>query len=205
MLLSTVVCSISSGALIANFGYYNFVVTPCMLLFSIGTGLITTFDVNSPMRVWFGYQVLAGLGVGSGFQTGSIVIQTVLPLEWVPVGTACVQLMLSLGGAISIAVAQTIFANGMIDQLTKENLGIDPQIFINSGASELRSILAGMHREDALRTVLSAYMKGLRNTYYISVAMTCCAFLGTLILEIRSVKHKATQVEQKPGSKVDSV
>lgn len=176
-----------------------------MLLFSVGTGMITTFDVDSPVNVWFGYQVLAGLGLGSGFQMGSVIVQTVLPLEWISVGTACVQLMLSLGGTISIAVAQTVFANGFIDQLAKDGVGINPQVFIHSGASELHALLTSMQREDALPAVLNAYMKGLRNTYYICVAMACCAFLATLIFELRSVKHKAGQTPKKREANDDKV
>lgn len=162
-----------------------------MILFSVGTGMISTFDIDSPTRVWFGYQVLAGLGIGSGFQTGSLVIQTILPYQWISVGTACVQLMQSLGGAIFIAVAQTLFANGFIDQVTKDNVGINPYVFLNGGASQVREILKEMHREDATDAILHAYMNGLRNSYYLSTAMAVGAFCATLILEIRSVKRKA--------------
>jgi hypothetical protein len=160
-----------------------------MVLFSVGSGMITTFDVHTPLREWFGYQVLAGLGIGAGFQIGAIVVQTVLPQEWVPVGTACIQFFQTLGGAIFIAVAQTVFQNGLIDKVQQDNLGINPYIFINSGASETREILTKMGREDAIAPVLEAYMKGLKNTYYITLACAVCAFISTLFLEFRSVKE----------------
>ncbi|OAQ97920.1 hypothetical protein LLEC1_01221 [Akanthomyces lecanii] len=196
LLLATVICSIASGGLVSRFGVYNYVITPCMVLFSIGAGLITTFDIHTPLREWFGYQVLAGLGIGAGFQIGPIVVQTVLPQEWIPVGTACVQFFQSLGGAIFIAVAQTVFQNGLISGVEKANLGIeDPRIFINSGVSQARNILAQLHREDALPLVLEAYMTGLRNTYYITLACAICAFLSVLALEKKSVKDKT----QKQG------
>lgn len=189
LLLSTVLISIVSGGLITAIGYYSFVVIPCMVLYTVGSGMITTFDVDTPMREWFGYQVLTGLGIGCGFQIGVLVVQTVLPQDWVPVGTACVQFFQAFGGAIFIAVAQTLFQNGMIDQLKSDNLGIDPNIFINSGASEIKDVLASLGRLDALDAVLAAYMTGLRNTYYISVACAACAFLCTLGMEFKSVKH----------------
>ncbi|KAJ4150151.1 hypothetical protein LMH87_010916 [Akanthomyces muscarius] len=191
LLLATVICSIASGGLVSRFGVYKYVIVPCMALFSIGAGLITTFDVHTPLREWFGYQVLAGLGIGAGFQIGAIVVQTVLPQEWIPVGTACVQFFQSLGGAIFIAVAQTVFQNGLISGIESADIGIeDPRIFINSGVSQARNILAQMHREDALPLVLEAYMKGLRNTYYITLACAICAFLSVLALEKKSVKDK---------------
>lgn len=160
-----------------------------MILYTVGAGMITTFDIDTPMREWFGYQVLAGLGIGSGFQVGVLVVQTVLPQEWVPVGTACVQFFQAFGGAIFIAVAQTLFQNGLIDQINSANIGIDGHIFINSGASEIKGVLESLGRLDALDTVLEAYMTGLRNTYYISVACAGCAFFCTLGLEWKSVKH----------------
>lgn len=49
-----------SGGLITYIGYYNFVILPCMVLASVGAGMLTTLDIDSPMREWFGYQVLTG-------------------------------------------------------------------------------------------------------------------------------------------------
>ncbi|KKP06752.1 hypothetical protein THAR02_01137 [Trichoderma harzianum] len=188
LLLSTVLISVLSGGLISVIGYYNYIIIPCMILYTVGTGLLTTLDVHSPLKEWFGYQVIAGLGIGAGFQTAVLVVQTVLTQEWVPIGTACVQFFQVLGGAVFVAVAQTLFQNGLIDQLEKDNLGIDPQLFINSGASEIKSVLAGINRLDAFDAVLKAYMLGLRHTYYISVACAGCAFLCCLAFEWRSVK-----------------
>ncbi|KAH6605661.1 mfs toxin efflux pump [Trichoderma cornu-damae] len=191
LLLSTVLVSILSGGLISVIGYYNFIIIPCMILYAVGCGLITTFAVHTPFREWFGYQVIAGLGIGAGFQASILVVQTVLPQEWIPVGTACVQFFQVLGGAVFVAVAQTLFQNGLIDQLEADNIGINPQIFINSGASEIKSVLAAIGRPDALDAVLEAYMTGLRHTYYISVACAASAFLCSLGFEWRSVKKGA--------------
>ncbi|KHO01780.1 MFS toxin efflux pump (AflT) [Metarhizium album ARSEF 1941] len=189
LLLATVLISVVTGGLISVIGYYNFIIIPCMLLFTVGAGMITTFDVDTPLRQWFGYQVIAGLGIGAGFQIGVLVVQTVLPQGLVPVGTACVQFFQALGGAIFVAVAQTLFQNGLIDALGKDKTGIDGRIFINTGASQIKHVLERLGRLDALDRVLAAYMTGLRHTFYISVACAGCAFLAVLGLEWRSVKH----------------
>ncbi|GAB0134563.1 hypothetical protein EsDP_00002928 [Epichloe bromicola] len=188
LLLSTVLISVASGGLISAIGYYNFVVIPCMLLYTVGAGMLTTLDLHTPLREWFGYQVIAGLGIGAGFQIGVLVVQTVLPQDMVPVATACVQFFQALGGAIFVAVAQTLFQNGLIDTLARDDMGIDGKIFINSGANQIHGVLERMGRLDALDSVLAAYMTGLRHTYYISVACAGCAFLAVLGLEWRSVK-----------------
>ena len=90
-----------------------------------------------------------------------------------------------------IAVAQTLFQNGLIDGVSADptlaSLGIDPLIFINAGASEVRDILGNMGAEDAIPTVLEAYMTGIRDTFYISVAGGVIAFFAVLGLRWRSL------------------
>lgn len=61
MLISVVIMSVASGGLITAIGYYNPFVLPSMILFAVGAGMITTFSLDSPLRVWFGYQVLTGM------------------------------------------------------------------------------------------------------------------------------------------------
>lgn len=202
LLLATVLTSILSGALITGIGYYNPVVLPSMVLFTAGAGMITTFTLDSPTSVWLGYQVLAGLGIGVGFQLGVLVVQNVLPQEDIPVATACVQFFQSFGGAIFIAVAQTVFQNGLIEGVKRDAPGVDPEIFINSGANQAREILRGMGMEQYTTAVLSAYLSGLRNTYYIVVACAAAAFFAALGLSWVSLKNgdKAMQPAESEAS-----
>lgn len=95
-------------------GYYVPVMLISMILFAVGSGLITTFGLHTGTPKWLGYQVLAGLGVGVGFQGGILVVQTVLPLEDVPVATACISFFQQLGGALLIAVSQSLFQNELV-------------------------------------------------------------------------------------------
>ncbi|CAI0654594.1 unnamed protein product [Colletotrichum noveboracense] len=190
LLLATVVASMASGALISVIGYYSAIILPSLVLFTVGSGLITTFDLDTPMREWFGYQVLAGLGIGAGFQIGVLVVQTVLPLEEVPVATAVVQFFQSFGGAIMIAVAQSLFQTGLVNGVATRVPDIDPSIFINAGADQVRSILTQMGRQDAIDAVLESYMVGLRHTYYVTVACAAAAFVACLGLQWKSVKKE---------------
>jgi hypothetical protein len=64
LLISTVFCSMLTGGLITAIGYYVPVMLFCMVLFAVGGGLITTFSLTTSFSKWFGYQVLAGLGIG---------------------------------------------------------------------------------------------------------------------------------------------
>ncbi|KAI3320292.1 major facilitator superfamily domain-containing protein [Xylariaceae sp. AK1471] len=190
LLISSVISSIISGGLISATGYYNPAALVGMALMSIGAGLITTFNLTTPLSRWFGYQVITGLGTGIGFQVALLVVQNTLSQELVPQGTACVQFFQSLGGALFIAVAQTVFQNGLIEGIHQNAPQLDPKIFINSGASNIPETLAAMGQSNALEAVLTGYMSGLRNTYYISAAAAAAAFAVCLGLEWKKMEKK---------------
>jgi hypothetical protein len=163
--------------------------------------------------MWFGYQVITGLGIGVGFQVGVIVVQNVLPIEQVPVATAAIQFFQSLGGAVFIAVAQSLFQTGLISGIEADAPGIDPKVFINAGASQVLQILQQMNAQSATDAVLNAYLQGLRHTYFISVACAAAAFVVSLGLSWKTVKKdkKKTDAEasssgadEKSGTAVDN-
>lgn len=62
LLLAVVISSLFTGFAISKTGYYTPFLIVCMAFFAIGAGLITTYDINTPMGKWFGFQVLAGAG-----------------------------------------------------------------------------------------------------------------------------------------------
>lgn len=88
MLISCGIGSALTGFLVSRFGYY----TPFMVWASaggcIGTGLIYTLDETSPPAKWIGYQVLAGLAMGSGLPLGIIAGQADAEPEDLPSRTA---------------------------------------------------------------------------------------------------------------------
>ncbi len=70
-LATIIVSSILTGAAITIFGWYK----PFMIfggaVFTVGAGLLYTLKVDSPAKVWAGYQLLCGFGSGAGVQSTS--------------------------------------------------------------------------------------------------------------------------------------
>ena len=159
-----------------------------MALFSIGAGLLTTLSITSSFRRNFGYQVLTGLGVGVGFEGGIIVVQTVLPLKRVPVAISCVSFFMTLGGALFIPISQTLFQNGLLKGIEINAPQLDAHVFLQSGATEIRSLLASMSQQGALDIVLQAYVDGLKDTFWITAACAIAALVAACGLEWKSVK-----------------
>ncbi|KAM0181168.1 hypothetical protein ACHAPF_001913 [Botrytis cinerea] len=189
LLISTVMSSIVTGGLITVIGYYTPVMIFCMILFAVGSGLITTFSLTTPFASWFGFQIITGIGIGVGFQGGVLVVQTVVPLVDVPVGSACVSFFQSLGGALFISVCQTLFQNGLKSGIEKYAPQLDPQLFLHSGATEIQQLLAQLNQEEAIGAVRQAYVEGLTRCYWVTTACAIGSFLAVCGLDWKSVKR----------------
>jgi hypothetical protein len=190
LMLSAVISSILTGLLITIIGYYTPILIIGTVIFSIGAGLLTTFTIYTPFSHWFGYQVLAGLGLGVGFQTPILSVQTVLPLADVPIGTAIIIFFQALGGALFISIAQNVFQNGLIRGVHTFAPSVDPTSILRAGATEIRNVLARLDMSDQLEGVLRAYMVGLIDTFRVSVACTVVCVLAACFFELRSVKEE---------------
>ncbi|KAJ6097002.1 MFS toxin efflux pump [Penicillium sp. IBT 16267x] len=187
-MLATVVSSVVVGAMVTAVGYY----TPFLIISTaiavIGAGLMTLYNVNISNGKWIGYQIVVGAGIGAGLQIPMTAVQTVLKPEDIPVGTAAVMFFQTLGGAIFIAVGQSVFQNGLIAGISAHTAGVDPSAIISAGATEMRNVLSTLGRLDQLDGVIQAYMNGLRDTYRVSLALMIAAFVAACFLEWKSVK-----------------
>ena len=174
--------------LISTFGYYVPFAVVGSVLFTVGAGLLTTFTTTTPFAKWFGYQVLAGAGVGLILQIPLLAVQTCLPLEDVPVGTACAVFFQTLGGALCISIAQTVFQNGVVRGVHKFVPGLDPNIVLAAGATVIRDVLAAMGMLDQLDATLRAYMVGLVDSFRVALACAAATVVASWFLEWKSVK-----------------
>ncbi|KAJ5885786.1 hypothetical protein N7504_011622 [Penicillium tannophilum] len=185
MVVSMIISSALGGLLVNLVGYY----TPLMFLGSalltIGSGLCTTFQVHTGNGMWIGYQIIIGIGAGVGFQQCINCLQTVLPLEDIPIGIAIITFAQSLSGALFISIAQTVFQNRLVASITKYAPTISPGAIIEAGATHLS------HRvpKQALSSVLYAYNIAVTQTFYVSVAAAALSFIGAALVQWKSMKR----------------
>ncbi|KAJ5691702.1 major facilitator superfamily domain-containing protein [Penicillium malachiteum] len=192
LMLATVVSSVVVGGLVTVAGYYTPFLIGSTAIAAIGTGLVTTFNVDISTSKWIGYQILVGAGVGAGFQIPMTAVQTVLQPEDIPVGTAIVMFFQTLGGALFLAVGQSVFQNGLIDGIHKYAPDVNPTVIVGAGATEMRHTLTTLGQVDQLDGVIRAYMAGLQDAYRVSLALMVVAFVSSCFFELKSVK-KADQ------------
>lgn len=188
MILGVVIFSLIAGGLITYVGYYLPAFYFSTVLAAIGAGLLTTFQVDTNHSKWIGYQAIYGFGIGAGLQNTLLVVQTVLPLKDVAIGSAVIVFSQTLGGALFIAVAQNVFQNRLIAGLRETVPSLDANIVLQAGATSLKDAIPSQFLEG----VQIAYNSALTQTWYVALAGACLTAVGTVMIEWKSVKDKKT-------------
>jgi MFS family permease len=200
LMLGMVVASVLTGLLNQRVGYYTAfgIAGACMM--SVGTGLLTTLQIDTSEARLIGYQLLYGFGMGMCFQTPNLATQTVLPKRDVPMGLALMFFGQLVGAAVFVSVGQNVLDNQLLKRLSGIP-GFSKSLVTSGGAT---SILDSVPPE--LRgTVLKAYNEALRSVFQIGVVLACLAVPGEAMLEWRSIlKEPEVKVGNEKGVQGDA-
>ncbi|RMZ73938.1 MFS transporter [Pyrenophora seminiperda CCB06] len=190
-ILGLVIIAMLAGGAVTTLGYY----TPFMLissvLMAIGSGLLSTLEVDSGSSKWIGYQFIFGAGFGFGMQQTLVAVQTVLPVDDIPIGTAIMVFCQALGGALFISVGQNVFTNQLIKNVSSTVPELNPKVVLNVGATELKNVIDPKF----LPGVLTAYNTTITQTFYVSVACGAMSIAGAAFVEWKSMKGKQVQTQ----------
>ncbi|KFG87985.1 putative efflux pump antibiotic resistance protein [Metarhizium anisopliae] len=186
MLLSVVIFTVTSGAIVSSWGYYTPFIIGGAVLMPIGYGLMSTLTVDSSAAAWIGFQVVAGAGVGVGMQQPLIAVQVVLDMADVPTGTAIIIFMQSLGGALFVSAGQTVFTNRLENFVHEFAPRVDPKAVLAAGATGIRTAFP----EEFLGAIVKAFNSALTNCFWVSTATASAAITGAVFVEWKSVKGK---------------
>ena len=195
MLLGLVVASGIVGALVSYFGFYTPFLIGSTAIFAVGAGLITTYNAEMADATWIGFQILAGAGLGAGFQIPQAAVQTVLDQKDIPVGSSALIFFQNLGGSIFVSVGQSVFQNGLSQALKELAPSVDPALIFSTGATGLKQALEKVGQSSAWPSVLLAYTRGLQDAFKVGMGLGLGGLLATLFFEWRSVKDKKNNAE----------
>jgi hypothetical protein len=174
-----------SGVIVVWSGYYTPLMIAATICTAFGAGLLTTWKTTTSTSTSLGYQVVIGVGLGLGLVQPLMAAQTVLTMDDVPTGTTAMIFFQSLGGAVFISAAQTIFNQRLIISL-KEILpaGANVEMFLRAGANNLKNLIP----PELVPKVLMAYNDALTHVFYIPLGLASISIIGSLAMEWRSVK-----------------
>ncbi|KAL2016648.1 hypothetical protein VTK56DRAFT_3228 [Thermocarpiscus australiensis] len=193
LVLSIVASSILSGGITQKIGYYvpSMLVAPSIM--SIGEGLLSTLNPESPTSHWVAFQFLSGFGLGFGMQTSGLAIQTVLPKEDVSTGIAINFFVQQLGGAVFTSAGQSILTNLLVSQLAAVP-GFKPEAVVDQGATKLQETVPPKYA----RLVVEAYNYACRYIFLAAMGLAFASLLCALGMEWRSMR-KDKNKQGPPG------
>ncbi|QIW97144.1 hypothetical protein AMS68_002662 [Peltaster fructicola] len=190
LVVSLVITSMVAGGIVTAVGWYTPFIIASSVIMTIGAGLISTFNVNTGTGAWIGYQLLFGIGVGFGMQQGLIAVQVALPTADVPIGTALIMFSQTLGGALSISIAQNVFTNRLLSNIMSQVPQVNAADVLATGATSLQRVFS----PEYLPAIKVAYNESLVNAFYVGVAFAALSIVGSVFVEWKSVKGKKIEM-----------
>jgi MFS family permease len=152
---------------------------------TVGCGLLATVHPTTSTGTWIGYEILISGGIGLAIQQGFSAVQTALPLEQVPIGTAAVVACQSFGGAIFVTVGNTVLQNHLLDQKNAHRIpGVNIRTIIEQGTTQFRKYVS----PEALPELVKLYNESLQGVFITAVPLCGLAFLCSLCMEWKSVR-----------------
>jgi len=190
LILSNVFSIALTGGLITKFGFYVPYIYLCVVLTCVGSGLVTTLEVHTGTAKWIGYQLLYGFGAGCALQIPNVATQNVLPLNDIPTGLAIVILAQNFGPAVMLSAGNNVLNQNLVAHIRDLDIqDFDPMLVLRAGATGFRNVVPGEH----LGEVLEAYNCALRQTFYLTLGMSCVAVVGAVFVEWKRIKDPMVQ------------
>ena len=177
--------SLLAGIYVTKIGYFAPPAIVGCAISIAGSALLSTLQVNTASSKWIGYEIVVSVGLGIAIQQGFVAVQTVLPLDQLPMGTAAVTSFQSLGGAVFVSVGNSIVQNKLVSAADASPIpGVDIHAVVAAGATQFRSFVP----EASLSAFLEAYNYALQRVFIAAIATSGLAFLAALGLEWKSVR-----------------
>ncbi|KAK3358748.1 putative MFS multidrug transporter [Lasiosphaeria hispida] len=195
-IISQLAGTVISGALVGKLGYYLPWSVAAGALLTTGCGLISTYSPTSSKTSWVAYQTILGLGRGVGMQIPIIALQNTLPERDVSIGTSFMMFGHTMGGAIFLSLAQTVFTNSLRALIPVYAPSVDPRAVIAAGTTH--EGLATVD-ESNVAGVLLAVCKSVNRVFYMTTGAAFAAFCFAWGIGWRNIRECKDGGEGKGG------
>ncbi|KAI1735262.1 major facilitator superfamily domain-containing protein [Xylaria scruposa] len=189
LVIATTVSIISSGIFVTKTGHVVPLQVASTIVATVGAGLIYTLGIGTGIGNWIGYQIIAALGWGAGFQIPVVVAQGFADPADIPSVTAIILFFLNVGGGLLINSAQCGFVNTIIRTLATSAPEVDPSKVIATGAREIRTAFP----PEQVHGVVVAYAAGVKVAFAISLATCGLGFIVSFLGGWRRLSPEAAK------------
>ncbi len=117
MLIGLIGSSIVAGALVSRTGRYKAIVLAGLASMTVGITLMTNLRADTDYPTLFLWMFITGLGIGPTLSVFTIIVQNAVPFSKLGVATSNLTFFRQIGGSVGLAIAGTLFGQGLVDQL----------------------------------------------------------------------------------------
>ncbi|KAJ8122846.1 hypothetical protein ONZ43_g1058 [Nemania bipapillata] len=157
-----------TGGVLQKTGYVFPYAIFALVLSSVGVGLMSTLRATSSVGEWVGYQILAGVGSGTGLQLGLITIQGVTSGQELSSGMGFMVFTQSLFPAVALALCNLLLVTSLKAQIPLDAPDTNATSIINAGATKFRTVVDAAD----LPKVVMAYATSVDRVFYLVAALT---------------------------------
>lgn len=180
----------------SRLGYYLPWIVASGSLSSVSLGLISTFlpGTNAGKRI--GYQIILGFSRGLGIQMPLIAVQNSIAPKFVPVSMALVSFGQTFGGAVFLAICETILSNQLTANMPKYAPTVDPAAVVAAGGSgsavraAVESSSTSSTYASALAGTLMAYSKSIDAVFWFAAGAAGLMALVSLNMGWKDIRKK---------------
>ncbi|GAM40309.1 hypothetical protein TCE0_038f12564 [Talaromyces pinophilus] len=188
--LSQLVSTVASGALVGRLGYYLPWIVASSSISSVALGLLSTLNPTTSAGKWIGYQILLGFSRGLGMQMPLIAVQNSINPKFVPVAMALVTFGQTFGGAVFLAIGETILSNQLRVNIPKYAPSVNTAAVIAAGGSG-PAVRAAVGNDPAgLAGTLLAYSKSVDAVYWFAAGAAGLMFLVSWGMGWKDIRKK---------------
>ncbi|KAE8552715.1 hypothetical protein EYB25_004094 [Talaromyces marneffei] len=188
--LSQLISTVASGAFVGRLGYYLPWIIASSTLSAVALGLLSTFSPTTSAGEWIGYQVLLGFSRGLGMQMPIIAVQNSINPKFVPVAMALVTFGQTFGGAVFLAIGETILSNQLRTNIPKYAPGVDTASIIAAGGSGPAVRAAVGDNPVGLAGTLLAYSKSVDAVYWFAASAAAVMFVASWGMGWKDIRKK---------------
>jgi EmrB/QacA subfamily drug resistance transporter len=188
-----------AGQLVARTGRYKTLIVVSLVALAGGLFLLTNLRPDTPGPLVWLWMGIAGIGIGPTFAVFTLVVQNVVPVRDLGVGTSSITLFQQVGGTVGLAITGSIFGSVLLEEMPRQiaAAGVPPQFadqFAQGGASTLNnvagvgnlgaSILAQVPPQlrSQVEPLVPAIVKGIHEAFSIATAATFVVGIATALL-----------------------
>nr|WP_202889224.1 MDR family MFS transporter [Actinopolymorpha rutila] len=175
--------SVLSGRAITKWGRWKVFPLVGLALVGIGTALLATLRVDTPMVAVCGYMLIFGAGLGFTMQVLILAVQNTSERRDLGIATSASTFFRSMGGAVGVAVFGAVLSSRLtsaIPELLAEH-GVRVRPSGGSLAPHLGTPAEIARLSEPLRSVVrEGFTLGLDRIYLMAVPLVVLAFLAVL-------------------------